>query len=193
MRSIKIVALCSVLAILISTKTATAQSNLWVEAVVYSNSSGGGLAEFHVSASKKLTSEIGVFGWAVTNKSWAESLAGILYEPNKSVSLQLGAGIEENKNPLRSTASVWTGGGKGSLFGVVEYGGSGFWYKSVGKANFLFNQLPVGIGYYAQRFEGIGPYLEAHVSSLTLYGSPIMFDPEHGSARNALVAVRFTP
>lgn len=183
--------LCILFADVVSPKTVTAQSNLWVEAVAYANSTGGNIAEFHVSASKKLTPSFGVFGWAVSNKSWGESLAGVLYEPAKWISFQAGGGIEEDKNPWRSTASVWFGGARGSMFSVIEYGGSGFWYKGVGKLS--LGSSPISAGYYAQRFEGVGPYAEMQLSHLMLYGSPIMFDPENHKARNALIALRFTP
>ena len=61
-----------------------------------------------------------------------------------------------------------------SLLGIVEHGGSGFWYQVPIKAqvkNF-------GLGFFAQKFDGVGPRLDVLINkTFSLWIAPL-YDPE---------------
>ncbi|MEK7632936.1 MAG: hypothetical protein AAB473_04040 [Patescibacteria group bacterium] len=73
------------------------------------------------------------------------------------------------------------------ILGVVEYGGSGLWYKAV--ASYTIG--PVSIGAMAQRFDGLGPRIAVSRWDLELWAAPL-YDPEAKSP-SLLVGLSWTP
>jgi hypothetical protein len=127
-------------------------------------------------ATKKFSTELGVFGFSLVSPAWSEAYVGLIYDPAEWIEFGLGGGIESNNIPLRTGGFVWMGNDTYSLYACLEYGGSGYWYQVKAIANV---DKTFGLGLFAQRYLGVGPRLEVNVPSAQLYLAPL-YDFEVG-------------
>ncbi len=82
-------------------------------------------------------------------------------------------GLETADMPLRGAASADWANERFHLLGIIEHGGSGTWYHAL--SNIWLD--PIGVGIFAQRFDGIGPWaaLQSHHFQFWVAG---LYDPE---------------
>lgn len=127
----------------------------------------------------------GDFGWSVwtlTSEGWSEGYAGLTYAPAKWMEVSASLGLETADNPLRGGGSVWLGSGRWSLLSLHEHGGSGYWYRYLG--TFQMTKTVV-VGVNSQRFIGTGPYVQASIGKVALWGTYVIGDGR------GVVGVRF--
>lgn len=115
-----------------------------------------------------LKSKLGWSAWSLTSRPYSEAYAGLTYAPAKWVELSGSLGLETANNPLRVAGSIWMGKGCWTILSIHEYGGSGFWYKSLGTYQ---TTKTTAMGLYGQRFVGVGPYAEKKFGKATLWGT----------------------
>lgn len=108
------------------------------------------LAGQMVQPGKKVT----YIAWFAVSETWGEGLFGASKSFKPWLNVGLVAGFETNPRPMRLSPQVWVGTKKASAFTVLEFGGSGWWYKSMGGVKVSDK---VEIGYHSQRFYGTGP------------------------------------
>ena len=119
---------------------------------------GGKIApQLDAYISRKSNEHVGAFGWFVTNQYWSEAYAGVQLYPKKWMTVDVGAGLETDKNPWRLGGVVWIGNDKQSLLTILEMGGSGFWWRST------YNRAAgkrFGLGAMGQAQRGVGPRVQ---------------------------------
>jgi hypothetical protein len=86
-------------------------------------------------------------------------------------------GLETAEMPLRLAGSAAWSDHTFEALAVVEYGGSGAWYLAT--ANVWISW--VGVGGYAQRFDGIGPWLGLRFEPIVFWAAPV-YEPEEATA-----------
>ncbi len=131
------------------TAQTTAQIESWNDVI------GGKIVpQVDAYVTHKSSERVGQFAWFVTGQHWSEAYAGLELYPKKWMTLDMGAGLETNKNPWRLGGIVWMGSQKQSLLTALETGGSGFWWRSIynRKVRKCF-----GIGIIGQAHRGVGP------------------------------------
>ena len=106
--------------------------------------------------------------WTLTSKGWSEALVGLTYTPVKWIEVSGSLGIETADDPLRQGASVWLGKGRWALLSIHENGGSGYWYRYLGK--FQATET-IAVGIESRRFFGTGPYAEKKFGKVALWGT----------------------
>lgn len=95
--------------------------------------------------------------WALESRSWGEVLVGYQHRFSPWLEAGVSAGLETCDQPWRTSAWVWTGRGRLSLFTVGEIGGSGGWYLIQGGVK-IHPRITAGL--YSRRFVGTGLYAE---------------------------------
>lgn len=119
---------------------------------------------------KKAT--MGIWGFALVEKGWAEAYGGLLYSPAKWVEITVGAGIEQCPALYRLSANVWMGG-KGISFLLATEKGDGpdnWWYKAMLK----YRLKNWNLGLMSWRFHGTGPLLEYTPTKIaTIWVNPV--------------------
>jgi hypothetical protein len=137
--------------------------------------------------SKNTKSSIGFYAYALVTNSWAQSYTGVIINIRNS-QLNLGVGLEQDKNPLRFNLAYQLKKNKFSLSQNYEYGGSGFWYNF--KLDYSPNDI-ITLGLFARRYYGIGPRFELFLfkRSLSLWTSPL-YDIEF-KKYNAILCIKY--
>jgi hypothetical protein len=123
----------------------------------------------------------------VLSPGYGEAYIGPTWSPTAHFSLGIAGGLETADDPWRVMAYSMAGYRSLHLLGVVEYGGSGLWYKGV--VSYAIG--PVSIGAMAQRFDGLGPRIAVSRWNLELWAAPL-YDFEAKSP-SALVGLNWTP
>ena len=133
--------------------------------------------------------DLSVTATLVVSPDWSEAYVGPTWNPIKGFSLGVAGGIESADAPWRAMTYSSISHGNLSLLGIVEYGGSGYWYK----ASATYGLGSISIGALAQRFDGVGPRIAyAHSrSNLQIWAAPL-YDPEE-KAPKALLGLSWTP
>ncbi|OGY83257.1 MAG: hypothetical protein A3F54_02745 [Candidatus Kerfeldbacteria bacterium RIFCSPHIGHO2_12_FULL_48_17] len=104
---------------------------------------------------KNISSYVGLFAFVQAMENWAQGYGGLTVAPFPWLELGTGVGLEQGDNPWRFAENLWIGSGPVSFLGIVEHGGSGWWYKALGKYTF---DSHFSAGVLAQRFAGVGLY-----------------------------------
>ncbi len=100
---------------------------------------------------------------------YAEAYFGPTWSPTTHFSLGVAGGMETDADPWR-VMTYSTASHKGfRTLGVVEYGGSGLWYKAVTS----YTVEPVSIGAMLQRSDGLGPRIAVSRWELELWTAPL--------------------
>lgn len=111
-----------------------------------------------ILASKPLSREWGMFGFAYISRYYAEGYCGLIYNL-MGLSCSCGIGIEQSDNPYRFGSILSRFSKEYYFYGIYEYGGSGYWWKYQGvykPVNFI------GCGVTGQRFDGNGIIIEGY-------------------------------
>ncbi|MDP2598587.1 MAG: hypothetical protein Q8P49_02030 [Candidatus Liptonbacteria bacterium] len=131
-------------------------------------SKSGVTPQLNVYANGPIKDKLGWSLWTLTSKEYSEAYAGLTFSPAKWVTVSGSLGLESADNPIRGGASVWMGRGRWSLLSIQEYGGSGYWYRYLGKFQAT---KTVAVGVNSTRFLGTGPYAEKRIEKFTLWGT----------------------
>ena len=123
----------------------------------------------------------------VMSPGYGEAYIGPTWSPTAHFSLGIAGGMETADSPWRAMAYSMASYKNLHLLGVVEYGGSGLWYKAV--ASYAIG--PVSIGAMMQRFDGLGPRIAVSRWNLELWAAPL-YDVESRSP-SLLVGLNWTP
>ena len=123
----------------------------------------------------------------VMSPGYGEAYIGPTWSPTAHFSLGIAGGMETADDPWRVMAYSMAGYKSLHLLGVIEYGGSGLWYKAV--ASYAIG--PVSIGAMVQRFDGLGPRIAVSRWNLELWAAPL-YDVESRSP-SLLVGLNWTP
>jgi hypothetical protein len=131
------------------------------------------------SYAKKLDS-VGIFKltyFALVEKSWAEGLIGISYQPKKWCELGLMFGIETSPAIYRISSSIWLSGDKTSFSACLEKGdgSDNWWYKGVLKRN-LGEKFALGL--ISWRYNGTGLLLEYKTKNSLVFWLNPAYDTE---------------
>ncbi len=116
--------------------------------------------------------KVGIWGFALVEKGWAEAYGGLLYSPAKWVEITVGAGIEQCPALYRLSANVWMGGKGFSFFLATEKGDGpdNWWYKSFLK----YRVKKWNVGIMSWRFHGTGPLVEyAPAKRVNIWVNPV--------------------
>lgn len=173
-----------------------AQSSFWVESFNKVTREGKYTPQVDGQAVSMFTPKVGVFSWALVNNGWAEAIVGVHYVPTKHLELDLGTGVETDKNPSRLQAGAFLSISRATLYTAYEIGGSGYWYLAQGNVTVVKkDNASLGVGFRFQRFAGIGPRVQVEMpkAHLTVWASGPMFDPEDHKARNVIVGLKLAP
>ncbi len=151
---------------------------------------------------KQAWDKIGISGFALMTKDWAEAYAGPTYSPAGwvSASMSFGGQQHEGKVTPRYATSLWMGGGERLPFqflGFFEGDGSlaGAWYD----AKALYSPLSwLSLGVHGRRFVGIGPRVEINAPipgmPVTVWATWNPYDPEskneHASKARGIIGVK---
>lgn len=130
---------------------------------------------------------LSVSGAAVVAPGYAEMYLGPTWSPSKTLSLGVAAGIETAEDPWRVAGTVTVSHDKFWGIGIVEYGGSGLWYKGLA----TYRVGLVSFGALAERFDGIGPRIGVSYKGFELSAAPL-FDFEAKEPKG-LVALSWKP
>lgn len=130
----------------------TAQIESWNDIV-----GGKVVPQLDAYVTHKSSERVGQFAWFLTGRDWSEAYAGMELCPKKWMAVDIGVGLETDKNPWRIGGSVWMGSQKQSLLTVLETGGSGFWWRSIYNRKLRKN---FGIGAIGQAQRGAGPRVQ---------------------------------
>lgn len=102
--------------------------------------------------------------WALTSRTWGETLVGYQRTVTPWCQTGIGIGLETDKDLWRVNPWLWIGNGHLSAYGTFEEGASGFWYLAKGGVR-VHNRLVVGV--YSRKFVGTGGYTEVQVEKRT--------------------------
>ena len=178
------------------TSEVSAQTSFWVESVNQFNRSIEHTAQIDGRAVRSISSNLGVYTWWLVSEGWGEAIVGFEWSPSKSVTFEVGTGVEMDGNPSRYQLGLWMGNDHASLYSAYEVGGSGYWYLVQGNVPVMRGDgLTVGLGFRAQRFVGVGPRLELDLPAhkVTVWMSGPMYDPEDKQARNFILGLKLSP
>lgn len=123
----------------------------------------------------------------VVSPGYAEAYIGPTWSPTKSFSLGVAGGMETTDAPWRAMVYASLRADNLSLLGIVEYGGTGLWYKAVAS----YGIGPVSVGALVQRFDGAGPRVGVSYGDFELWAAPL-YDFESG-VPSGLVGLNWTP
>lgn len=162
MKTVFIIVCLLVLAI--GSTSAQAQSYLEVE--VYQSQTGVSpkIAGYQAKDLGQLDG-FGTFTFFWVERVWAQAYGGLTYAPVSWLQVGLGAGLEQAEDPWRIAGSIWLGNKRWSALTILENGNSGLFYRSqfnIKATNWL------GLGGFAERFNGIGPRAEIGLKQLPL-------------------------
>lgn len=143
--------------------------------------------ELKLIADAPIVEHLSLSGTGIVAPGYAEMYFGPTWHPTTSFSLGVAAGIETADEPWRVAATVTASRDKLGALAIVEYGGSGLWYKGV----VSYSVGPVGVGVLAQRFAGVGPSITGRYHGVALSVAPL-YDFE-ARAPAMLVDVSWTP
>ena len=101
------------------------------------------------------------FGWFLVSETWSEAVVGVAKSIRPWMSVSVGVGVDTDDNPWRVGPNVWVGNDRVSSFLILEYGGSGFWYRSMSFAK-LGSRVEGGV--HSQRFYGTGPAIQVSLN-----------------------------
>ena len=137
-------------------------------AELYNEVSEGRIApQFTAYVEGPIKGTIGWAGWLWVQEGWAEGMGGLTYAPKPWVQIAGMIGVEKDSRPLRGAVNLWLSN-KGWTFEMSqEYGGSGHWSRYRG----IYKRGKVGVGIDSTKFIGTGPYAEADLGKITVYGS----------------------
>jgi hypothetical protein len=107
---------------------------------------------------------LSLFARATTHEFYSEVYAGPAFSLGNLV-LTPSLGIESSNMPVRAAASADWAPRYLHVLAIVEYGGSGLWYHSL--ANFWLK--PVGLGVFAQRYDGFGPWVDVRIQHFDVW------------------------
>ena len=157
-------------AFVLSVSVATAQAQQvsgFVES--WNNISGTGVTpQVDVSVEGPLKGQLSWNVWTLNSAKWSEALVGLTLKPAKWIDVSASIGLEHDDNPFRAGQSIWLGKGRWSLLSIHEEGGSGYWYRYVGKAQVT---KTIAVGMESRRFFGTGPYIEKKLGKVSLWGA----------------------
>ena len=133
---------------------------------------------------------VSVFAFGVVSPKWAEIYAGLQIKTCKYFNFSLAAGIEQAKDLWRTAFSAGLNLDPVFFSGTFELGASGWWFTSTLK--FKFTSY-FSAGAIAERFSGIGIYLEATLPvpkvPIVIWGAPV-YDFE-AKSYGALFGIKF--
>lgn len=138
-------------------------------------------------ADAPIVEHLSLSGTGIVAPGYAEMCFGPTWHPTKSFSLGVAAGVETADDPWRVAGTVMASHDKFWALGIVEYGGSGLWYKGLAS----YGVGPVGLGVIAQRFAGVGPRIAGRYHGFELAAAPLYDFEAH--APKALVALSWSP
>jgi hypothetical protein len=156
----------------------------------FQNGRGETSTGVNVLVNVTITKRFGLYSFGQTSKNYSQIYAGPTFSPKPWIQFGAGIGAEQAKHPLRGGAFVWMGKKKVSNLFITEHGaskGSG-WYK-----NILNVQVTkrLGVGAIAQRFLGVGPYMQFKLSKrFMVWGGPTYDIPSHKA--KATVALHYS-
>lgn len=123
----------------------------------------------------------------VMSPGYGEMYIGPTWSPTAHFSFGVAGGMETVDDPWRVMTYSMTSIEKLHLLGVVEYGGSGLWYKAA--ASYAIGAVSVGA--MMQRFDGLGPRVAMSHWELELWTAPL-YDLE-ADASSLLVGLSWMP
>lgn len=115
-----------------------------------------------------LKGKLGWSVWSLTSESYSEATVSLTYAPAKWIEASGGLGLETADNPIRYAGSLWMGKNKWSFLAIQEGGGSGYWYRYLGKYE-VTKTFAVGIN--STRFLGVGPYAEKKFGKVAIWAT----------------------
>ncbi len=120
------------------------------------NQSGQVVPDINIYGEKKISTKINLSYFALVEQKWSEALVGIIYSPNKYISIGAMTGIEQNPALYRFYGSLWLGKDKTSLSLLFEkgHGTDNYWYKHTLSYKVSDNFI---IAARAWRYNGVGP------------------------------------
>lgn len=182
--------------IFISTLASAQSTKAWVEGQAAATKSDGSYQlapKLNMYAERDMGHGLGAFAYGYVARGFGEMYAGPAYSPAKWLQIGIGAGME-TAGAFRSGGFIWAGGEKVYAIGYGELNAHGeCWYKGV--AAWTPTRY-LGVGAYAQRFMGVGPYLEVKIQNqtlpLTIWAAPVLYDAEAdaGSKGKSLLGLR---
>lgn len=122
----------------------------------------------------------------VVMPNYAEVYIGPTWKPTANFSLGIAGGMEIAADPWRVAAYTSARHKKLWALGVVEYGGTGLWYKTV----VSYDVGPISFGVLVQRFDGVGPRASGTYKGFELWAAPL-YDFE-SSTPNVLVGLNWS-
>lgn len=90
--------------------------------------------------------------WAQKSPTYAQFYGGRRFVKGP-IEVGIGVGLEQDKNPFRLGGYFFTAKGRFSELELIEFGGSGFWYRN--ESNFKVSEK-WSLGFFSQRFDGSG-------------------------------------
>lgn len=170
--------------ILVAVATTTAQAQQVSGFVESWNtvSEAGVNPQLNVSVNGPLKGDLGWTAWTLNSKGWSEALIGLTYAPTKWVEMSASLGLESADNPFREGVSMWLGKRRWSLLSIHEHGGSGYWYRHLGKFQAT---KTFAVGLESRQFFGVGPYAEKKLGKVALWGTHAIGE------KRGVVGVRF--
>jgi len=182
--------------VLISTLASAQTTKAWVEGQAAAAKVDGAYKltpRLNMYAERDMGHGFGAFAYGLAMRDFGEIYAGPTYAPAKWLQVGIGAGMETN-GAFRSGGFIWAGGEKAYAIGFGELNAHGeWWYKGI--AAWTPTKY-LGAGAYAQRFMGVGPYLEVKIQNqilpITLWAAPVLYDAEAdaGSRGKSLIGLR---
>lgn len=129
-------------------------------------SEGNVTPQLNVSVSGPLKGKIGWSLWTLTSKGWSEGYPSLTYAPAKWIEVSSGIGLETDDNPLRMGHSVFLDKDRWSLLAIYEHGGSGHWYRYLGKFQIT---KTIAVGVEKRRFFGTGFHTDVSVGKVAFW------------------------
>lgn len=134
-----------------------------------------------------IVDRLSVTATLVVTPDYGEAYIGPTWMPSEHFSLGIAGGIEIADDPWRVAGTLYGRHKRLWALGIVEYGGTGLWYKALAS----YDVGPVSLGVLAQRFDGIGPRIAGSYKGFELWAAPL-YDPE-AQVPNLLVGLNWTP
>lgn len=116
----------------------------------------------------------GVSCFMQTRTTYAQTYCGAYYLPTSWLTVSVSVGLESADQPGRVAGSLSVDAGRFALFGLFEYGGSG--WRHLARATVSLGEHFL-VGLMSQRFEGEGVLLGAEFGRWGVYGA-YLYDTE---------------
>ena len=123
----------------------------------------------------------------VVSPGYAEAYIGPTWSPTAHFSLGAAGGMETADSPWRVMTYMAVNWPDLHMLGMMEYGGSGLWYKT----SAMMDVETLSFGVLAQRFDGVGPRAAMRIGEVELWTAPL-YDIESQSP-NLLLGVNWVP